>query len=1172
MSKAPPNILQESYPCSAWIYTGAQLLQWISYTAVFSILLDGQPDRSFLAPLYIALLAFFRGIGSLGWVYRNVLDKPWLYYGVFIVGCCLTLPQIHFAVSGVSISFLVLTGIKLGLLAIFHVWRDTYAASVSHRLGFAKSQNINGLFLTVDFATMGLGVFIGGIVASAYGPITTLWIDLALYLVILVVFLVARENPFSIRVDAEQQRPCISGFRPLGVVGHSVRSMSDAGFQGLLPIIAYQVLHVSPAIFGIVVSVSGLLIAIGSWSSKVIGQRALENRRMYGTYCLLTTIGNAIALWLSFRSSTVPWFALWLGMASLLSGIALVTARTIVIAKNDDCKLERAFNVSLHFNAIRWFGIALGGLLLAFMLRPLSLYPLAIAFLSGMALSGILFWLDTVFISQKPHYIGQQIQRLLLLTIAVLCLVVCTIIYFAFYKLPQARRCEARHYSLQPYITLLKMNFMIPDMSESMRLTRQFKYPNGVTGVRIASAVDDQLIFEERFVDALTNVAQGKLWKNRFFADYTLQVYEGAFFSKVYRYIYALPDVGPRGDDVSVAVIVDDTPFVRSDFWRFALLSALAVGFLSVVYQLLKNSVAMFHRPLGDVSRHLQVLSKDESLGSQISICPMTLAGQSLEIRDVVCGYNSLLEKLDAAYGRFAEVEAAEKVRKVASQVAHDIKSPLVALSVVSMHLEELSEDKRIMIRNAIQRISDIANDLATRQSQSSSDETSPENGKEKSVQLLSSLIELLISEKRTQFRSRLQVQIQSMLSVSSYGLFAQVQPVEFKRILSNLINNAVEAMPEKGTVTVSLAQNDTQANIVIRDSGQGIPADILPRLMQKGATFNKEGGSGLGLYHAKTTIAAWNGTIAIESETGLGTTVTITLPCAPPPAWFVPSVELAAETIVVIVDDDTSIHQIWDDRFTTVDTNTHGIVVKHFSSSAAVVQWHAQERNQSALLFLCDYELLGESQSGLDLIEHLNIADQAILVTSRYEEEPVQKRCADIGVRLIPKNLAGHVPIRVATHRESTDNTTNKARPNVLVIDDDANIHIAWKVLREQLGVGVLAAFESMECCEASRPVYDTYDFAFVDKNILGSTWSAHQAITYLKHAGVKKVYLASGEDVTALVADNACQNADGIVRGKIPETLYSAKDIVPLSNGRMGNCNADSLSIAATGHRWTR
>ena len=483
---------------------------------------------------------------------------------------------------------------------------------------------------------------------------------------------------------------------------------------------------------------------------------------------------------------------------------------------------------------------------------------------------------------------------------------------------------------------------------------------------------------------------------------------------------------------------------------------------------------------------------------------------------------------------------------EIAAQVAHDIRSPLTALKVVSGHLAELPEEKRVMIRNAVQRIDDIANDLAGKKAASVAEAAEHEAV---SVQLLSSLIEPLISEKRIQFRARLGIEIQCPLDAQAYGAFARVQAVELKRVISNVVNNAVEAMKGDGSVTVTLSQTSETVHIFIDDTGHGIPEELLPKLMQRGATFGKATGSGLGLYHAKTTIEAWGGSLELSSTVGEGTTVSITLPRAEAPNWFVPALQLTPNSTIVVIDDDASIHNIWEERFATLALDQHDIHAQHFSSGTDAYVWYTQHAPAQSL-FLCDYELLGDPDNGLDLIEKLGVQDRAILVTSRYEEPQVQARCAKMGVRLIPKGLAGYVPMQVvgtnllsgpltqpspSGEREETTNSGYR----VLLIDDDEGIRLAWELEREKLQIGVLSVFASFEECECAAPDYSSYDFAFVDKHIAHSSWALDQTIAELKSRGVKRVFVASGENAHALAADPLCAQADGVIAGKMPQSL---------------------------------
>lgn len=117
--------------------------------------------------------------------------------------------------------------------------------------------------------------------------------------------------------------------------------------------------------------------------------------------------------------------------------------------------------------------------------------------------------------------------------------------------------------------------------------------------------------------------------------------------------------------------------------------------------------------------------------------------------------------------------------------------------------LSSIPEERRILIRNAVQRINDIANDLLEKSKSSKLGLTATVTS---SIDQMSPLIDSLVSEKRIQYRDRSNIEISVDLE-KSYGLFAKVNANEFKRVISNLINNSVEAANagEKTIINVSV-------------------------------------------------------------------------------------------------------------------------------------------------------------------------------------------------------------------------------------------------------------------------------------------------------------------------------------------------------------------------------
>jgi signal transduction histidine kinase len=110
----------------------------------------------------------------------------------------------------------------------------------------------------------------------------------------------------------------------------------------------------------------------------------------------------------------------------------------------------------------------------------------------------------------------------------------------------------------------------------------------------------------------------------------------------------------------------------------------------------------------------------------------------------------------------------------------------------------------------------------------------------------------------------------------------------DLERIAINLVGNAVK-YTARGEVRVALGRNDGRVRLEVADTGIGIPKDALPFLFNEfyranNARSGVESGTGLGLAIVKLLVARYRGEIAVASEEGKGTTMTVTLPAAQAP------------------------------------------------------------------------------------------------------------------------------------------------------------------------------------------------------------------------------------------------------------------------------------------------
>jgi signal transduction histidine kinase len=370
-----------------------------------------------------------------------------------------------------------------------------------------------------------------------------------------------------------------------------------------------------------------------------------------------------------------------------------------------------------------------------------------------------------------------------------------------------------------------------------------------------------------------------------------------------------------------------------------------------------------------------------------------TIAGKFIEERNIITS----LQKDKLYY---------QARKTISEQVAHDIRSPLAALNMMASEDLPIPEKSRILLRNVINRIRDIANDLIDK----NRDPNAYENN-DCYIQLLTAIIYPIITEKRLELRGNARVAIEFEADRNSYGLFVKINPIEFKRLVSNIINNAIESVDDVGKIKIDISKDEKNIYLIICDNGRGIPPHILNNIGKQKISYGKSG-SGLGLFHAKQAMDRFGGTIELMSEVSVGTRVVLGFPKEIPPSWFLPGLNFAPGTVLVVIDDDLSIHHMWNER------------LHHYLSAISIIHFSSPDEFKSRIIslmeeykeifYLFDFEYIGCTQNGLDLIEEFNLQDSSVLVTSHFEEDKIRTRCEKLSVKMIPKDLVAFVPLNI--------------------------------------------------------------------------------------------------------------------------------------------------------------
>ncbi|MCB0350125.1 MAG: HAMP domain-containing histidine kinase [Bdellovibrionales bacterium] len=254
------------------------------------------------------------------------------------------------------------------------------------------------------------------------------------------------------------------------------------------------------------------------------------------------------------------------------------------------------------------------------------------------------------------------------------------------------------------------------------------------------------------------------------------------------------------------------------------------------------------------------------------------------EVAQLSAAYNELLKHRDNYLQLEIQNEVSSSLNSMAAQVAHDIRSPLSALNIVMTQLPDMPKEQDDLIRNAIKRINDIANSLLERGKGMQAAQIIDRDSHRKSdIIILNPVVNALVLEKKALFKEINNLDI--TLDVTSALVRVKFNATELTRILSNLINNSIEAIePMGGRITISLREQNSWVTLVVADDGKGMPDHVRKKLMagEKGVSFGKAGtssGSGIGIYHAKLTVESFGGRFEISSQENVGTMIMISLP-----------------------------------------------------------------------------------------------------------------------------------------------------------------------------------------------------------------------------------------------------------------------------------------------------
>ena len=334
--------------------------------------------------------------------------------------------------------------------------------------------------------------------------------------------------------------------------------------------------------------------------------------------------------------------------------------------------------------------------------------------------------------------------------------------------------------------------------------------------------------------------------------------------------VHGFPLAGASNPAMAV-LLVGNSRQIYTEFRnqiRSAALLAAGVGLLLAVV-LSSLAAANVTRPVEALAEAAQqVAAGDWNTNVEIN------AGG--EIGELAAAFNRMTHDLLDQRERLVQAERVAAWREVARRLAHELKNPLFPLQLTVENLlrsraqgeQQFDETFRESASTLLAEIANLKSIIGR-----FSDFSKMPQPQFQPVQL-NDVIESVLKVFQAQLANNHINCVRDFAAANSIAADAEL----LHRALSNLISNAIDAMPGGGTLALRTAQNEDSARIEISDTGSGLAPEESARLFTPYYT-SKPHGTGLGLAIVQSIISDHGGKISVNSEPGRGTTFIIELP-----------------------------------------------------------------------------------------------------------------------------------------------------------------------------------------------------------------------------------------------------------------------------------------------------
>lgn len=358
--------------------------------------------------------------------------------------------------------------------------------------------------------------------------------------------------------------------------------------------------------------------------------------------------------------------------------------------------------------------------------------------------------------------------------------------------------------------------------------------------------------------------------------------------------VYGLARVGSTGYVVMVGV---PSAVLYASAWRQ--LTGYAVVGLIVVFCTMSGALLITR----SIVRPVRLLSFAAEQFGEGNFSARAPSGGRDVISRLGTSFNAMAERLEKREARLAELDRLKS--EFVSSVSHEMRTPLTTIKALTRLLlrDGLDESKRREYVETISIECDRQIDLVLNLLDLSRIEGGVFRITHERVDVAEVISSCVRSETRAAEKRRHELQVEPAGELPPVC----ADPKALRRVLSNIIENAIKYTPDGGRIRLSAREEGGQVLVTVADNGRGIPPEDMPVLFDKfhrgrpapyseamrGATTDAEfledadmSGVGLGLYLGRNVMEQMGGRISVESEVGRGSTFTLHLPVWSEGGW----------------------------------------------------------------------------------------------------------------------------------------------------------------------------------------------------------------------------------------------------------------------------------------------